>query len=173
MIRKLLAVSLFLSASLLAQSTAPATSDTWKSLRFLVGSWEAKTTTANVQGTGIYSFQLDLRDHVLVRHAVNSSCKAPSDYDCEHSDILYIYEDAPGQPLKAIYFDNEGHVIRYSVSTPTATSVVLLSEETKTSPQFRLSYEFKEGVMTGKFQIKPPTSQAEFRTYLEWSGGRK
>jgi uncharacterized protein YaiE (UPF0345 family) len=47
-------------------------------------------------------------------------------------------------PLKAIYFDNEGHVV----------------------------YELNAAVMSGKFQMKMP-GQPDWKTYLEWSGGKK
>ncbi len=84
----------------------------------------------------------------------------------EHGDLLYVYQDAPGGTYKAIYFDNEGHVIHYEVSMPSATSVVFLSD------QFRLSYELKGSTMIGKFQARAP-GQAAFTSYLEWSGGKK
>jgi hypothetical protein len=32
-------------------------------------------------------------------------------------DLLYVYPDAIAKSYKAIYFDNEGHVIHYEVST--------------------------------------------------------
>ena len=82
------------------------------------------------------------------------ACKGPAGFDCEHHDILYIFEEAPGQSLKAIYFDNEGHVIHYDVSTPTPTSVVFLSEASHPGPQFRLTYELKDSLLLGKFRCK-------------------
>ena len=82
--------------------------------------------------------------------------------------MLYVYEDAPGQALKAIYFDNEGHVIHYNVSTPAAGKVEFLSEASQ-GPQFRLTYELIGPLMTGKFQMRMP-GQTEWKSYLEWSG---
>jgi hypothetical protein len=82
--------------------------------------------------------------------------------------MLYIYQDAPGQPLKAIYFDNEGHVIHYNVSVPIANKVEFLSEAGP-GPQFRLTYELIGPLMTGKFQSRMP-GQTEWKSYLEWSG---
>jgi len=35
-----------------------------------------------------------------------------------------------------------------------------------------LSYTFLEGVMSGQFEMKTP-GQAEFTSYLEWSGKRQ
>lgn len=97
------------------------------------------------------------------------ACKGPADFDCQHGDLLYIYSAGSGETLQAIYFDYEGHVIQYGVSTPKPTMAVFLSDPTQPGAQFRLSYELAEGVMTGKFQMKMP-GQAEFMSYLEWSG---
>jgi hypothetical protein len=170
-IKKLVLAVLFCAASLAAQtSSAP----TWKALNFLIGTWEATTRngSAGAATSGTYSFQLELRGHVLARHSSNSGCKGPADFDCEHGDLLYIYPDPPRQSYKAIYFDNEGHVIQYDVSIPTPTTVVLLSSRSQPGPQFRLSYEFKASTMYGKFQMRIP-GESEFKSYLEWEGQKK
>ena len=148
--------------------------DPWKSLQFLVGTWEAKTKggSANATSSGTYTFQPELRNHVLARHSGSEACKGPADYNCEHTDLLYVFQDAPGQPYKAIYFDNEGHVIHYEVSVPNESSVIFLSDPSRPGPQFRLSYELNGSNLSGKFQIRMP-GQAEFKSYLEWSGIRK
>ncbi len=89
------------------------------------GTWYPKPTVARSQR---YPASLPLE------------CKGPAGFDCEHGDFLYVYQDAPGQPYKAIYFDNEGHVIHYDVSTPTPTTAIFLSDASKPGPQFRLIY---------------------------------
>ncbi len=170
MIQKLCVVLFFCASTLHAQNTAG--NDSWKALRFLIGTWEAKTSGGQVQSIGTYTFRPELRNHVLVRHSSSEGCKGPEDYDCQHGDVLYIYPEASGQSYKAIYFDNEGHVIHYNVTVPTATSALFLSYESQPGPQFRLTYELKDGVMLGKFQIKMP-GEADFRSYLEWSGARR
>ena len=76
---------------------------------------------------------------------------------------------APGEPLKAIYFDNEGHVIHYNVSAPDATTAQFLSESSQRGPQFRLIYELKGSTMSGKFEMRMP-GNADWKSYLEWSG---
>jgi hypothetical protein len=164
-----------LSAQTLAKTEQiPAKTDPWAGLRFLLGSWEAKTTggVAQAQASGVYAFQLELRDHVLARHSTSGACKGPEDFNCQHGDLLYIYPVGNGEALKAIYFDNEGHVIPYEVSTPKPGTVIFLSDSAQPGPQFRLSYQLAEGVMTGKFQLKMP-GQKEFTSYLEWSGTRQ
>lgn len=167
-----LALAVFLAGSLAAQT--PQKSDPWAGLRFLVGTWEAKTTGGNAQaqGTGTYSFGLELKDHVLARHSGYEACKGPEDFNCQHGDLLYIYADGPEQGLRAIYFDNEGHVIHYSVALPKPGTAVLLSDPARPGPQFRLTYELSGDQMAGKFQMKMP-GQADFASYLEWSGRRK
>jgi hypothetical protein len=136
--------------------------DTWKPLAFLIGTWEGRTAGGT---TGTYSFQPELHDHILARHSINPACK-----DC-HSDLLYVYQDLPNQSYKAIYFDNEGHVIHYDVTTPTPTLAVFLSDPSQPGPQYRLTYELKDSTMHGKFQIRMP-GQTEFKSYLEWSGAK-
>lgn len=162
------------ASSVVAQSASPPGPDAWKPLRFLIGTWDAKTLggSAGATSSGTYSFQLELRDHILARHTSSAGCEGPASFDCEHGDLLYIYRDAPGQPYKAIYFDNEGHVIHYDVSIPSPTRVIFLSGSSQPGPQYRLSYELKGSTMFGKFQMRAP-GQTEFTSYLTWSGERK
>jgi len=171
---KRIAVFAAIATTLLSAQTGPAGNDQGNALHFLEGTWEAKTqggtSAANVTGT--YIFRRELAGHILARHSSAAGCKAPADFDCEHGDLLYVYQDMPGQPLKAIYFDNEGHVIHYTVSTPAPSSAVFLSDPSLPGPQFRLVYELKGALMSGKFQIRMP-GKAEWTSYLEWSGAKK
>ncbi len=162
-----------LTLPLLAQvSSQP--SDPWKALGFLQGTWEAKTNgESGVQVQGTYTFQMELKNHVLARHShYSAGCKGPADFDCDHGDLLYVYQQMPGESLKALYLDNEGHVIHYSVSAPTATSAEFLSDASQPGPRFRLLYELHGEVMSGKFQIRMP-GQNEWKSYLEWSGSKQ
>lgn len=172
----LAALALFTACGLSAQSgaPAPAKADPWVSLRFLVGSWQAKTTggVAQAQTSASYAFRLELRDHILARHSSIGSCASPDDFDCRHSDLLYIYPGTGGSGLQAIYFDNEGHVIHFDVTIPKPNSVLFLSQAAQPGPQYRMTYEFVQGVLSGKFEIRMP-GQADFVSYLEWSGDRQ
>jgi hypothetical protein len=165
---------LLVTMAVLAQTAPSSSTSSWKSLSFLHGTWEAKVTGGqNVSSTGIYTFATELGDHILVRRSTNDpGCKGPVNFDCDHGDLLYVYQDAPGQPLKAIYFDNEGHVIHYDVSTPDATTAIFVSDSSQQGPQFRLTYELKGAVMSGKFQMRMP-GQPEWKSYLEWSGAKR
>jgi hypothetical protein len=156
-----------------AQSFADA--DPLKPLAFLEGTWQAKTQSgsASADVAGNYSFERELKGHVLARRTQSvAGCKVPSAFDCEHSDLLYIYPGPDHQSLKAIYLDNEGHVIHYDVTATDATSAQFLSDSSTPGPQFRLVYELKAGVMLGKFQMRL-SIQSDWKSYLEWSGERR
>ena len=145
--------------------------DPFAPLAFLEGSWSATAKGQNgVATSGSYTFRLELDNHILARHSSHdTSAKTSVNFDYKHGDLLYVYQEMPGQPLKAIYFDNEGHVLHYDVTTPAPTSVVFLSEAPPGAPHFRLMYERKGNEMSGKFQIMPPGAK-DWMSYLEWDG---
>ncbi len=108
-IKKFVGVVILGAASLYPQSTPSPAPDSWGPLQFLVGTWGGTTQggSAGAAGSGSYSFQPELRNHILARHSSSTGCKGPADFDCDHADLLYVYRDVSGQPYKAIYFDNE------------------------------------------------------------------
>jgi hypothetical protein len=54
-------------------------------------------------------------------------------------DMLIVYLDFSGNPTRAIYFDNEGHTLNYSITYSDKT-IVLLSDKIPNVPIFRLPY---------------------------------
>ena len=166
---------LFLAIPTVAQNARQPQPNPLEQLSFLMGTWEAKTiNNPAIAAGGSYTFRTELNGHILARHSTSNSaaCKGPADFDCEHGDLLYVYSDAPGQPLRAIYFDNEGHVIHYTVTAPAPGSAEFLSDPARRGPQFRLLYQLKGAIMSGKFQIRMPGEQ-DWHSYLEWSGTKK
>jgi hypothetical protein len=169
---------LLLALPLTAQNPSASRPDPWKALSFLLGTWEAKTTGGQpASSSGTYTFREELNGHVLARHSTsNAGCKGPSDFDCDHTDLLYAWQPFPHGPVSAIYFDNEGHVIHYSVSTPDANTAIFLSDINQPGPLFRLVYvrktdERKGDTLSGKFQMQMP-GRREWNSYLEWSGNK-
>jgi hypothetical protein len=162
---------LLIAFPLAAQNPSSPVPDTWAPLAFLQGTWDATAASGGgVSAQGTYTFRPELGNHIVARHSAKTGdCKGPASFDCDHGDLLYIFQDAPGQPLHAIYFDNEGHVIHYDVSTPNPATAVFLSDASRPGPQFRLIYELRDHVMNGKFQMRMP-GQADWKSYLEWSG---
>ncbi len=156
-----------------ASAPSASSADPWAGLAFLEGTWGAKATRPDgVAVDASYLFRRELRGHVLARRAATAAnCVGPATFDCDHSDELIVYAEQPGQPLKALYVDNEGHVIHYAVSTPAPNDAVFLSEGTN-GPRFRLEYRLDHGEMAGKFQVQMP-GQPDWHSYLEWSGPKR
>jgi hypothetical protein len=174
-LKSFIAVAVLLALALAQNDRAlSAAADPWNALAFLEGTWDAhaQAGSAGAQSNGTYTFKSELKHHVLVRRSDSGACKGPANFDCEHSDVLYVYQEAENKPLKAIYFDNEGHVIHYAVSTPDSNTAMFISDVSPSGPQFRLVYELNDSVMRGKFQMRMP-GQADWKSYLEWSGAKK
>jgi hypothetical protein len=86
---------------------------------------------------------------------------------------MLIYQ-APERGFRAIYVDNEGHVINYIVtSTLEPKGAVFISDEAPGAPRFRLTYRMKADATVGvTFEMAPPGS-AEFKVYVEGTGRRR
>src|SRR5258708_5499366 len=141
----------------------PAFSQTpdWKDLDFLIGKWvgaAGEKDTALGAGQGAFSFDLEVNSKIIVRHN-----RAEYDSGAKHDDLMVIYME--GTP-RAIYFDSEGHVIRYKISYPAADSVVFESDGTQPGPKYRLSYWMEKTSLKGKFEVAPPGGEDE--TYKTW-----
>ena len=142
--------------------------DRWKTLQFLIGDWAATGGGATGPSAGgAYSFKAELNDQILVRHSYGEYGAGQQ----RHDDLLIVYAETPGKPMHAIYFDSEGHVIKYSVK-PSANSVVFESDPAEPGPKYRLSYRLVEKNLTGKFEIAEG-GNAGYKTYLAWTSVRK
>ncbi len=144
--------------------SARAQSDPIASLRFLIGDWQAIDTAPGE--TGLFTFKLAVQDRVIVR-TNQAIYEATADRPASrHDDLLVIYVE--NGSIKADYFDNEGHVIRYAVqSKPEA--VVFVSDPSPREPRYRLTYSAgANGVLLGSFELAPPGSPDAFRPYLSW-----
>lgn len=171
-IRKILA-TLVLSVALLPVAAHPQTksSDEWKPLAWLIGDWAGSGSGPPGQGAGSFSFQPDLQGKILIR---KSFAEYPATVDkaaYRHDDLMVIFRE--GESFKAIYFDNEGHVIRYTINVSAdAAKAVFTSDGATGAPSFRLTYEkTSETALAGKFEIAPP--DRPFSTYLEWTARKQ
>ena len=89
----------------------------------------------------------------------------------QHDDLMVIYVEAGS--VRADYFDNEGHVIRYVVDAH-GDEVVFLSELKASEPRYRLSYNRRpDGILNGRFEIAPPGRPDAFAPYLSWSARKR
>jgi hypothetical protein len=107
----------------------------------LLGNWRGEGGGTPGQGGGTFSFSYDLDKKIIVRtsHSVYPATKDKP--GIVHDDLMIVYPDTGTAPDRAIYFDNEGHVIRYYVSFAGRDTIVFTGEKTPIAPLFRLSYE--------------------------------
>jgi len=146
----------------------------WDSFRFLLGEWVGEGTGSPGEGTGIFSFSFDLDGKIIVR-------KNRSDYPAtkdkpaySHTDLMVIYRETDDS-LKAIYFDNEGHVIDYAVSfSKDQNTLTFLSEPSPSTPRFRFIYnKATPDKLKLEFDIAPPGKPDAFSKYIEGTAHRK
>ena len=134
-------------------------------LGFLLGKWTGtagENDTPLGAGQGEFTYQLELNQKVIVRHNYAEYSTAP-----RHDDLMVIYLDPPDDAPRAIYFDSEGHIIRYRLTFPTADHVVFESDGTEPGPRYRLSHWLERGSLKGKFEVAPPGG--EYQTYISWT----
>jgi len=132
---------------------------------WVIGEWQGEGSGIPGEGSGIFSFSYDLENRIMVR-------KSHSEYPGEniktrliHDDLMIIYPDVKGNPSKAIYFDNEGHTINYSISYSDG-SIVFTSDYTAETPAFRLVYTRLDNDMVyTKFEMS--RDGKSFMTYIE------
>ena len=144
------------------------TNDAWKKLDFLLGEWTGSAgerDTPHGAGSGSFSFKPELQQKIIVRHN-----HAVYDSGVEHDDLMVIYLDAPNDTPRAIYFDTEGHVIRYNLAFPSANRVVFESDGAQSGPRYRLTYWMEGESLNGRFEV---AAASEYKTYLSWTSKRQ
>jgi hypothetical protein len=138
-------------------------------LRFLVGDWAAIDSPAGERGS--FTFRRGVQDHVIIRTNEAIYDATPQHPASRHDDLMVIYSE--NGSLKADYFDNESHVIRYAVRSDRANHVVFVSDPNPREPRFRLTYTAAgDGTLTGAFEIAAPGTPEAFKPYLSWHARR-
>ena len=133
-------------------------------LRFLLGEWQGIGDQAGA--TGGFTFSSTVQDHVIVRTNYSDTPATAGSPASRHDDLMVIYLE--GEAVKADYFDNEGHVIRYVVQ-PRSGGVVFVSETRPGEPRYRLTYtRADDTTITGSFEVAPPGQPDAFASYLTW-----
>ena len=138
---------------------------TWNKWNWLIGDWAGEGSGQPGIGGGTFSFKTDLDQKILIRKSHSEYPAAGNQPKVVHDDLMIIYPDYSGNPVKAIYFDNEGHIINYSVSY-SDKAIILTSEKIQNVPVFRLTYSALEDMTVDtKFEISQ--DGVKFNTYIE------
>jgi hypothetical protein len=118
--------------------------NSWDQLEFLIGSWSSPVSGQPGQGiSGSTTFSYDLDKKVIVRKSRAEFAPEPGKAKgLVHDDLLIIYQQPNESQFRAVYFDNEGHIIHYTLAfLEKQPGVVFESEASETSPRARLIYE--------------------------------
>lgn len=145
----------------------------WEAWMFLLGEWEGEHEGDPGQGYGRFSFSFELDENILVRR---NRTVFPATIEREgyaHDDLLIIYTEFTGAK-RAIYFDNEGHVIHYEANvSPDQKMITLESDPMPSAPQFRFIYiKTDEDTLEARFEMAPPGAPGALAVYLEGTARR-
>ncbi|MGE5360701.1 MAG: HD domain-containing protein [Bacteroidales bacterium] len=139
---------------------------------FLVGEWTGGGGGVPGQAAGGTRFSRELQGRVILRTNwanVAATATAPAS---RHDDWMIIYVDDGGK-VRADYWDNEGHVIRYGVTSSAPRQASFVSDPVPAAPRFRLTYQgTANGAVKGSFEVAPPGKPEAFAPYLAWDAVR-
>lgn len=142
----------------------------WGPLQFLAGHWTGEGSGQPGQGAGSFSFASDVQGKVLVRKSFAEYPPANGKPAFRHDDLMVVYRDETSRDFRAIYFDNEDHVIQYWVK-PADGVVVFQSQGPRTAPRYRLTYTSAGADrLKIQFEIAPPGK--DFVPYIEATAHR-
>lgn len=135
--------------------------------QFLLGDWTGEGGGNPGQGKGDFTFAMDLQDHIIIRRNRSEYPATAAHAAFSHTDLMVIYEE-PGNPVRAIYFDNEGHTIRYNTAlSGDGKSIVFTSDSSPAGPRFQLTYTpLSNDSLLITFEIAPPATPNTFSKYL-------
>ena len=137
----------------------------WNKWNWLMGNWVGEGSGQPGQGGGTFSFKPDLDKKILVRKSHSEYAATKGKKQVIHDDLMVVYMDYSGNPGKAIYFDNEGHTINYSI-TYAENSIVFTSEKMPNVPVFRLTYSLLDDA-TVNTKFERSQDGQKFMTYIE------
>jgi hypothetical protein len=163
---------LAMSASCFYQAAQKASG--WDAWEFLLGEWIGEGGGDPGQGTGRFTFSFDLQKTLLVR---KNHVDYPPTNDrpaFAHDDLTVVYREGGGQ-IRAIYFDNEGHVINYAVEfSKDSSSIIFTSDLNPSAPRFRATYtKAANGTVGTAFEIAPPGKPEAFSLHVKGAARRK
>ena len=164
---------LFLSAAPRPSAQQQTKTPDWIPWRFLLGEWVGEGGGEPGQATGGSIFALDLQNAILVRKNLAEYPATEDRPAMRHEDLMIIYQQS--ESTRAVYFDNEGHVIQYAASaSPDGTTWAFLSEPQAGAPRYRFVYtkETADSVRIG-FDIAPPGKPEAFSSYIQSRTRRK
>lgn len=143
----------------------------WDKWNWLIGNWIGEGSGQPGQGSGTFSFSFDLDKNILIRRSHSEYPATGTKPKIIHDDLMIIYPGQIENSDKAVYFDNEGHIIFYSVSF-SDKSIILTSDKIPNGPVFRLIYTSLDSeTVSTKFEMSQ--DGIKFTPYIEGKSTRR
>ena len=145
----------------------------WDAWKFLIGEWVGEGGGNLGQGAGGFSLFPDVQGTVLIRKNYSEFPAVNDRPAFRHDDLTVIFEE--NGVWKAEYFDNERHVIHYTVSfSSDSLNVIFTGEANPHMPCFRLTYsKISADVLHILFEMAPPNNNTAFSKYIEATARKK
>jgi hypothetical protein len=134
--------------------------------RALIGDWVSVEPAQT--GSGASSFRLELDGRAIVRRNRAEIASGAARTTTPHEDLMVIYPIGTGNAARALYVDNEDHVIQYAASwSPDGKVLTFVSDAAPGAPRFRLVYAFQSASdVSIAFEIATPDNPDTFKTYV-------
>jgi hypothetical protein len=148
----------------------------WDGWRFLLGDWVGEGGGQPGQASaGAFRFAADLDGHVLVRRSYAEYPATEERAAFRHDDWIVVYRDQPGDEVRALYLDSEGHVIHYATAVDTAAGIVAFtSVPDPRAPRYRFTYRrLAPDSLAFRFDVAPPGKPDSLVTYVRGTARRK
>jgi len=174
--RGILPLLLIFAALPLAVQPAAKPAD-WSAWNFLLGDWvstDGKGQPGQASAGG-FSFTFDLQKRLLVRRSFSEFPATKDTPALRHDDLMIVFQDETGRGARAVYFDNEGHVIHYAVAlSDGGGTVTFVGDANAPGPRFRFVYRKQgDGSVALQFDIALPGKPEAFSKYVEGTARRK
>lgn len=163
--------SVISGALLLPASSWAQKDDPWKPFHTLLGDWVGEGGGGPGQGGAGFSTQFDLQRNVIVRKNYGEYPGQNGRPATRHDDLMIVYLDDAAKFPPAIYFDSEGHTIRYAIRA-SGESLIFESEPGEPGAHYRLTQTPTGGRFRGRFEIRAPR-EAQYKTYIESTAHKK
>jgi hypothetical protein len=134
---------------------------------YLAGQWVGETSGSPGKGTGNFTFEFSLDGNAVIRRSRTTFPATKEVPAFSHDDLVVVY--AEGGQIRADYFDNEAHVIHYTVSFAAESGIVtFVSPIIEGQPRYRLVYRplGKDRVEVA-FEMAPLDKPTTFGTYVK------
>jgi hypothetical protein len=146
-------------------AAAPAFGPQW---RVLIGDWAGDGGGQPGSATGRTSYRFEVGERAIVRRNRADVAASAGRLASVHEDLLVIYAGSKADEARALYVDNEDHVIQYSaVWSADGKTLTFVSDATPTAPRFRMTYRIESAdAHVLDFDIAPPGSPDGFKPYV-------